>query len=53
MRLGPTSGNDADDFLLISLKESVDDQYNRTRSSRSDRYPALLIVNGEVPCEIA
>ena len=48
MRLGRASGNDAENFFLISLNESMNDLYNRARSNGSNRYPTFLIIEGEV-----
>ena len=36
--------DDTNDFLVVVLIESMDDQQDRSRSYRADGYPALLIV---------
>ena len=36
--------DDANDFLVVVFIKSMDDQQDRSRSYRTDSYPALLIV---------
>ena len=48
MRLGGASGDDANDFFVVFLIIRMDNQQNRTRPYGSNRYPAFLILIGEV-----
>ena len=44
MGFGGACGDDANDFLVVVFIKGVDNQEDRSRSYRSDGYPALLLV---------
>ena len=48
MRFGGRSRDDTDDFFVVFLMKSMNDQKNRTRPYGSDGYPTFLILESDV-----
>lgn len=44
MGLGGAGRDNADDFFVVLLIKLMNDEKNRARSDRSDRYPSFLVV---------
>ena len=49
MGFGGAGRNDANDFLIVVFLKGMDNQKDRSRPYRADRYPTLLSIEGNVP----